>query len=308
MSEHKYLDISLSQIQMFLTVAQYGSFTIAAQRLNLTQSAVSKAIASMEQTIAIPLFERKKALKITPAGEFLQGEWSNLLDYFDKSIDGALLKKNKDQSLLAIGEMDCINSTLINRRAIANFQQRFPAISLRFEEADLENLSNKIATGELDAIITISIFNDVLQNMGMECTPILEAKYLYITINKTHPLASKDQITMEDIRDEEFLTLTNAKTRFYTNSIMTLCQKHGFTPKMPAHFPNFRSLMATLVNTGKGIALTNDLFVSLHSQLVKNFILPKEDMIPMDLAIAYLPEKLSQKPALQELIKELTKK
>ena len=58
----------LKGLRLFATVARYGSFKLAAQELNLTPSAVSHGIKSLEKWLNVELFDRTRGLVLTPAG------------------------------------------------------------------------------------------------------------------------------------------------------------------------------------------------------------------------------------------------
>lgn len=69
------LDINLKQLEVFVTTAEYGSFTRAAAVLHLSQSTVSSHIRGLEETLGTPLFDRsaKRKVALTEAGSgFIQ--------------------------------------------------------------------------------------------------------------------------------------------------------------------------------------------------------------------------------------------
>lgn len=72
---------------VFIAVAKLNSFTKAAQQFHLTQSAISKKIASLEQQLDMPLFIRgNKNIALTPAGKYLYDEWKVFADQVEFRI------------------------------------------------------------------------------------------------------------------------------------------------------------------------------------------------------------------------------
>ena len=62
--------MEIKQVQYFLTVAEAGSFSVAAEDLYISQSSLSKQIIALEKELGIPLFDRsKRKIALTPAGE-----------------------------------------------------------------------------------------------------------------------------------------------------------------------------------------------------------------------------------------------
>lgn len=83
MRQIDFYNIKLNHINVFLTAAEYGNFTVAADKLHMTQPMVSKVIQAIETEFGIILFVRTHGrLQITPAGKALYHDWKNLLGYF----------------------------------------------------------------------------------------------------------------------------------------------------------------------------------------------------------------------------------
>ncbi|MBR1570260.1 MAG: LysR family transcriptional regulator [Bacteroidales bacterium] len=72
-----------SKIRAFLTVLEEGSFTGAARKLGVTQPAVSAQIASLEDQLGFPLFEREPYLTLTPTGDIFVGYARRIQEAYD---------------------------------------------------------------------------------------------------------------------------------------------------------------------------------------------------------------------------------
>ncbi len=78
------LNIKLNHIHIFLTTVEYRSFTIAAEKLHLTQPYVSKIISNMEEELGLYLIIRRtRKFQVTPAGRRLYEEWKGLMQGFE---------------------------------------------------------------------------------------------------------------------------------------------------------------------------------------------------------------------------------
>ena len=84
------LNIKLNQIYVFLTTVEYGSFTAAAEKLHLTQPAVSRTITNLEEELGLYLIIRDtRNFRMTPAGKRLSEEWKGILQEFENSLISA---------------------------------------------------------------------------------------------------------------------------------------------------------------------------------------------------------------------------
>mgnify|MGYP001775390841 FL=1 len=106
------VDMDIRRFRIFQAVAQEKSFTKAAQKLYMTQPAVSKAIHELEEELQLPLFERfpKKTI-MTPVGEQFLQQVQQLLQLYDSmKQDAALLQ---EASILQIGSSITIANELL---------------------------------------------------------------------------------------------------------------------------------------------------------------------------------------------------
>ena len=81
--QNQIFDVSLRQIQYFLSIAETGSITQAAERLYIAQPVLSKKMMALEEEIGLPLFARDgRTVQLTQTGIYLYDRWKKLLaDY-----------------------------------------------------------------------------------------------------------------------------------------------------------------------------------------------------------------------------------
>ena len=73
--------MELQQIRYFLTLAEELHFWNSAEKLFITQSALSRQIKALEEELGVLLFERsKRTVKLTPAGAFMQEQWLRMME------------------------------------------------------------------------------------------------------------------------------------------------------------------------------------------------------------------------------------
>lgn len=177
--------ISLRHLRCFLEVAQTGSFTAAAARSFITQSALTSTIQQFEETIGVKLFERTtRRVVLTQEGEFFRPEAERVLRQFDSAIDdlGALAEGQKGQ-IRIVAAASVIYSFLVE--AMGEFRAAYPEVNFVVRDTGAEVVERMVADGDTDfAIISKHKGNDALQYQ-----PLLRDEY-GIICNKRHPLAA----------------------------------------------------------------------------------------------------------------------
>ena len=139
--------MTLLSYQVFQAVVEQGSFRKAAQVLNLTPSAVSHAITSMEQELGFTIFTRSKSgISLTNYGETLQ-PYINAVLNSEESLNQAVSKLNGlQQGVVKVG---CFSSVCTNWMTdiIESFQVKYPGISLEVYQGTYADVSHWIKTG-----------------------------------------------------------------------------------------------------------------------------------------------------------------
>ena len=124
---------TLDQLQVFLTVAETGSFSAASRLLNRAQSVISYTIANLEAQLEMPLFERAGARqpKLTEAGTAMLEDARRIL--CDLEVMRARVKGLKDglEAEVAVAISVMVPSEVMVERAAVNFGDRFPSVSLQ---------------------------------------------------------------------------------------------------------------------------------------------------------------------------------
>ncbi|MEO0406089.1 MAG: LysR family transcriptional regulator [Cyanobacteria bacterium P01_A01_bin.135] len=143
--------LKVSQLKAFWAVAQCGNFSAAAAELNVTQSTISHAIASLEAELGVLLLSRgRHGAVLTPIGEELLPEVSQALERLCQIQRTAALARELHRGQVRVG---CVRSvaTHLLPDIMAQFQQAFPDIQLILLEADgYGEIERGLREGNLD--------------------------------------------------------------------------------------------------------------------------------------------------------------
>ncbi|MBX5179606.1 LysR family transcriptional regulator [Rhizobium lentis] len=202
---------TLDQLQVFLTVAETGSFSAASRALNRAQSVISYTIANLEAQLEMPLFERSGARqpKLTEAGKAMLEDARRILG--DLQVMRARVKSLRE-GLEA--EVSVAISVMVPSRAVVDvlheFRERFPTVSLNLNVGELGMVMDLILMGK----VTIGIGGAVLKQDDSLITERIGHSFMLPVAAPNHPLAQISRpLTLGDVREEVQLVVSDASGR-----------------------------------------------------------------------------------------------
>lgn len=177
----------LSGMKAFVTVAELGSFSKAAEVLNLTQPALTRKIQKIESNLNTALFERTtRKIMLTQAGKMLLPKAKSLI----ASLDAAIFNiSNLTSNVHDTVTLSCIPTAVFYflPRAIVQFNQRYPHIKVRIYEQGIENCMASVRKGEVDFGINMNF----ITHPDIEFSPLVNEPFV-LACRQDHPLASKN--------------------------------------------------------------------------------------------------------------------
>ena len=142
--------MNIFQLEVLSAVVEYGTFSDAAINLEVSQSAVSRAIASLETELGIPLLSRGRfGAKLTPVGERVIGHTKKMLDIKEHIDYEANLEKGLYHSRLRISSFRSAATHLLPAN-IARFRQQFPHVEITLAELDPAGVELSLREGQTD--------------------------------------------------------------------------------------------------------------------------------------------------------------
>ena len=186
--------LSLRQFRALVAIADYGGITQAAERLNLTQSAISKAISEIEYAFGVPMVQRHgRRITLAPAGFQVAAsarrigvEVRVLLDNIDLIRHGAVGR-------VQIG-MKAMNSRML-AKAITEFKAAWPRVNVIVQEGPPTELLRDLRSGKCDFLYGRMQFNQResdLEGIGFEVSPTA------VTASVGHPALETKPLSWEE--------------------------------------------------------------------------------------------------------------
>ena len=185
----------LRQLRYFLTVVDENSFTEAAEKLFISQSAISQQIKALEASLGVSLLLReKRSFTLTPAGEYLYRRGKSLVDEADAISRETVRIGSGASAQLRIGYLNLFNGQALHQ-AIAIFSARYPHVHITISGGTHEELYHGLLDRSLDIALNDQrrAFSDEYINLELAQPPVLAE------ISVRHPLASRAQVELADL-------------------------------------------------------------------------------------------------------------
>ena len=214
--------MDVTQLIYFRAVAEAGSFTRAAENLHMTQSALSKSIARLEDEIGLLLFEREgNRISLNRFGRrFLQDSEQVLGRYSD------CVRAVRDMASLEKGDVRiAISRDVFIDHIVRQFLCEQPDVSFHCYLLSPDQMRDALEKGTID--IGITTLRPASENIVWEG---LYTDSLEVLLPPDHPLSGRKEIRVGELRNERFIvTNSNYSTE---NIIENLCSAAGFTPRI----------------------------------------------------------------------------
>ncbi|WP_213795040.1 LysR family transcriptional regulator [Klebsiella aerogenes] len=190
----------LSGMKAFVTVAELGSFSKAAEVLNLTQPALTRKIQKIESNLNTPLFERTtRKIMLTQAGQILLPKAKSLI----ASLDAAIFNlSNLTSNVHDTVTLSCIPTAVFYflPRAIVQFNQRYPHIKVRIYEQGIENCMASVRKGEVDFGINMNF----ITHPDIEFSPLVNEPFV-LACRQDHPLTGKKLVEWRELVSQRLI-------------------------------------------------------------------------------------------------------
>lgn len=191
--------MNLKQIEYALAVADTGSFTRAAERCHVVQSALSHQIARLEETLGVSLFERSsRRVRLTPAGEAFVQSARPALEATRRIAEDVAAACGEVRGQLSIGEITSLTELdLVD--LLAGFHRQYPKVDIRWLMAKSELLIADVRERLLDVGFIGVWPGERLE--GVEYRLLAEEE-LVAVLPLDHPLAAIDGLSLAHLQDQ----------------------------------------------------------------------------------------------------------
>lgn len=282
--------MNTQQLESFVQVAENLNFARAAEVLNITQSAVSRQINSLEEELGTKLFHRStRTVSLTPAGISFLDDAKNVL----KRLQIASLKiHNHTKSNIQVISIGCSNeSNLIHLSALLHqCRLQIPELHPFVRVIPYRSILNLFIHGEIDVLFGFK--DDIPVRDGVIYKELIRIPICCV-VPSVHPYSQKDMITEADMLSENIIICNSYEIPSKAANIQNHLE-NKFLPDCAYYCENLQVMLA-LVKAGYGFAILPDK-ASVDSDLT---FVPLSGYDPISYRIFY------KSPCKNPLIKKL---
>ena len=192
--------ISLRQIRIFDSVARYQSHTRAAEKLYMTQPAVSMQMKQLEENLGIDLFERQgRSLALSDSGKKLRIYTNKIIDAFESMIDYVDKIKGCHTGHLTISVATTANH--FTTRILSDFSEKYPEITISLDVTNRQSILQQLDNFEPDLVI----MGEPPKGHGLKSEKFMTNPLVIIAPPGHKLLQKKKKLTINDLDGEKFV-------------------------------------------------------------------------------------------------------
>jgi DNA-binding transcriptional LysR family regulator len=237
------------QLEYFLGVASELHFSRAANKLFIAQPALSRQIQQLEESLGVLLFERdKRNVKLTPAGEYLQGEALQLLSQIENVSKRTQLIHKGEEGDIKIGYPGSAIYSVIPP-ILTSLRSHFPQIKAKLSEVLENDLFRNLKNYQLD----VGFIREPFFNKNLVSKVIFEETFALV-LPENHWISQENFISLAQVKYESFVLPPRYAGSTYYDLLVRMCERAGFSPTI-SHESNYGATILRLVEHNLGVSL-----------------------------------------------------
>lgn len=247
------------QIEYFVGVANYNSFTLAASEMHVSQPAVSKQIMALEEELGVSLFDRSgRTIELTPCGQLYYNYFNRIITEFEnikrlaQQMDGQPQGEKLHIKLIFFIDWD---SDLFMFPLLEQLRSRYPLLEVDLENRGIYDIASTLTDKRCDATIC---FDHLVPAQGrdlLECCHLADVHRM-VFFSARHPFALRENLHFSDFKDEACIALRSPKHPEPERTIRTICAQYGFEPNF--HFKPTHDSVVMAVLSGRGYCIFDE--------------------------------------------------
>lgn len=244
--------MDIRQLNYFVQVADCGSYSLASQKLFISQPALSKAIKNIEDEMGFTFFytsQRKQ--KLTDAGQAFYEKAVKLLESYDELIKVTYLEEEIDKGHLNIGLSMAAGPALFTH-IFPMFRKMYPQITFSIVEKETTLLKEAILRKEIDlAYIDLNHIKEPEDTDNFDVYDLIRSE-MVVVVSVDNPLAGKEQMQYEELGMQKLLLFDGGKES--SSQVETDMRNLGMKPEIVLSSTQWNFIM-DMVSSDMGVVL-----------------------------------------------------
>jgi DNA-binding transcriptional LysR family regulator len=197
------------QLQLFIALAEEGSFTKAAQRMNIVQSGLSISVKELESEIGTKLFNRTtRKVELTSAGSLFLEHARAGLRALDEGVQAVRSQDGIVRGRLHLGILQSLEPYLRLPLLLQRFRSAYPEVEFAVRALENDSIPARIRSGDLD--VSFHAVVNKPEWPGLRVIPYTQDSFVAIC-SRGHRFASMQSISLQALVQENFVDLTSER-------------------------------------------------------------------------------------------------
>ena len=238
------------QLEYFRVLAKRLHFTQSAEELAISQPALSRSMAKLEQELGVPLFERYgRSIKLSQFGQLFLPRVERAIREIQNGLEEIQQYKNPLSGLVSLSFLHTLGTNIVPD-VLGKFNRAYPHVEFHLSQNANPFILDQLLDGEFD----ICFMSQPESQEGIIWRELfLEPLFAFVPLN--HPLGGCPAARLEQFKDDSFIAVQKG---FSLRIIMDeMCKMAGFEPKILFEGEEVATALG-LVGAGLGIALLPD--------------------------------------------------
>lgn len=248
----KIHDVSMRQLRYFVAASEARQFSMAAAKVNVSQSAVTAAVHQLEERMGLKLFERKpNGVELTAEGHQFYRHARHILDTLQDALSEPRFQRHSVGGTVRVGASYTVLGYFLPN-LLARFKRSYPEVEVELLDMDREGIEQRVLEGRLDLGLII-LSNSAHRERFAHHVLIRSRRQLWLAAD--HPLMHRPNVTLEDVAEQAYIVPTVdegevSATRYW--------QSHGLQPRVAFRTSSMEALRG-LVAHGFGVTILSDM-------------------------------------------------
>lgn len=241
------MNITLRQLRAFIAVARTGSFTLAAESLFVTQSALSGLIKELEQSLGVRLFDRStRRIQLSEIGRSIYPHIDKILADLDGVLDEVANLKALKKGVVRVAAPQLMACTLMPE-VIAAYRGEQPDVAIRLIDCAVESVTSRVFSGEVD----FGVGPERDPNSDINATLLFELPF-HAVFPRGHALAALQTVRWADLVNHPLITLQGRFTERLSLDLHSALRTLDLEPTTTV---TFMSTALSMVAAGLGVTI-----------------------------------------------------
>lgn len=256
--------MELRTLRYFLTTANEGNISRAADILHVTQPTLSRQLMELERELgAVLMIREKKGVALTDDGVFFRQRAEEIVELADRAEKAFAERDSAVSGIITIGATEAVGSRML-AKIMKRFSEKYPLVQFHLYNEMADNIKDKMDKGLVD--------------IGLLLEPVDTAKYEFIRLSQketwgvlmkdTHPLAQRKEISVEEISVYPLILPLRENVRA---EILNWIGKKERELQIPLYY-TLLSNAVLMVDAGMGCAFCLDGALAIHSSTSLRFV------------------------------------